>query len=65
MARAPLAPIIKCKSLGSTYRYAGGIVSILLSASETGGELAAWEAVQKPGSEPPLHYTTPPMKPSS
>ena len=55
MTRALLAPIIKCKSLGNTYRYAGGIVSILLSGSETGGELAAWEAVQKPGSEPPLH----------
>ena len=60
MTKSTLAPIIARKSLDNTYRYAGGIVSILLSGAETGGELGAWEAVQKPGSEPPLHvhYTS-------
>jgi mannose-6-phosphate isomerase-like protein (cupin superfamily) len=50
-----LAPVITRKSLENTYQYGGGIVSILLSGSETGGQFAVWESVQKPGSEPPLH----------
>jgi len=55
MTRELLAPVIARKSLNNTYRYAGGIVSILLSGADTGGEFAVWEAVQKPGGEPPLH----------
>jgi mannose-6-phosphate isomerase-like protein (cupin superfamily) len=55
MTRAQLAPIVNRRSLENTYQYAGGTISILLSGSETGGTLAVWEAVQKPGSEPPLH----------
>ncbi len=50
-----LAPFITRKSLNNTYRYVGGTVSILLSGAETGGQFAVWEAVQKPGGEPPLH----------
>jgi mannose-6-phosphate isomerase-like protein (cupin superfamily) len=55
MNKTLLAPVVTRKSLDNTYQYAGGIVSILLSGGETGGQLAVWESVQKPGSEPPLH----------
>jgi mannose-6-phosphate isomerase-like protein (cupin superfamily) len=55
MTKALLAPVISRKSLKNTYHYAGGTVSILLSAADTGGEFSVWEAVQKPGGEPPLH----------
>jgi len=43
------------KSLSNTYRYAGGLGTILIDGSETGGTLAILEAVQRPGAEPPLH----------
>ena len=49
------APVITGKTIENTYRYAGGIVSILLSGADTGGQFAMWESIQKPGSEPPLH----------
>jgi len=60
MTKKLLAPAITRKTLNNTYQYAGGTVSILLSGADTGGEFSAWEAVQKPGSEPPLHvhYTS-------
>lgn len=55
MTNTLLAPMITRKSLNNTYQYAGGTVSILLTSADTGGEFSAWEAVQKPGMEPPLH----------
>src|SRR5215831_11064068 len=60
MTRELLAPAIARKSLHNTYRYAGGTVSVLLSGADTGGEFAVWEAVQRPGGEPPrhLHHTS-------
>jgi quercetin dioxygenase-like cupin family protein len=55
MLEAQLAPVLGRKSLENTYRYAGGTISILISAEDTGGTFSMWEGVQKPGSEPPLH----------
>ena len=55
MTKALLVPVIARKSLDNTYTYAGGTVSILLSGEDTGGEFSVWEAIQKPGGEPPLH----------
>jgi mannose-6-phosphate isomerase-like protein (cupin superfamily) len=55
MTNTLLAPVATRKTLENTYWYAGGTVSILLSGVDTGGTFAAWEAVQKPGAEPPLH----------
>jgi mannose-6-phosphate isomerase-like protein (cupin superfamily) len=47
--------VLTRRSANNTYQYGGGTVSILLSAEETGGVFSAWESVQKPGNEPPLH----------
>jgi mannose-6-phosphate isomerase-like protein (cupin superfamily) len=55
MTKTSFAPVIARRSLNNTYRYAGGIVSILLSGDATGGQFSAWQATQRPGSEPPLH----------
>ena len=55
MTETQLAPVIARRSLSNTYRYAGGIVSILIDGEDTGGTFSAWEASQKPGGEPPLH----------
>ncbi len=55
MTAQQLAPVLTRKALKNTYRYAGGTISILLSGDDTGGAFSMWEAVQKPGSEPPLH----------
>jgi quercetin dioxygenase-like cupin family protein len=55
MTIAQMAPVVTRKSLENTYRYGGGVISILLSAADTGGQFSAWESVQKPGNEPPLH----------
>ncbi len=60
MTITQLAPVMTRKSLENTYRYGGGVISILLSSEQTGGQFSVWESVQKPGSEPPLHihYTS-------
>lgn len=55
MTNTLLAPILTRKSLENTYQYGGGIISILLSAADTGGQFSIWESTQKPGGEPPLH----------
>lgn len=49
------APVRTRKKLENTYRFAGGTISILLGGEDTGGAFSILEAVQKPGSEPPLH----------
>lgn len=50
-----LAPILTRKRLENTYRYGGGLISVLLTAEETGGLFSMWESIQRPGAEPPLH----------
>jgi mannose-6-phosphate isomerase-like protein (cupin superfamily) len=55
MVDAQLAAVLGRKRLENTYRYAGGTISILISGEDTGGTFSMWEAMQKPGSEPPLH----------
>ena len=55
MTTTQLAPVLSRKSLDNTYRYAGGTVSILIAGEDNGGQFGMWEAVQKPGNEPPLH----------
>jgi mannose-6-phosphate isomerase-like protein (cupin superfamily) len=55
MTKELLAAAIARKSLSNTYQYAGGTISILFSAADTGGTFSAWETVQRPGGEPPLH----------
>ncbi|MGC4049547.1 MAG: cupin domain-containing protein [Paludibaculum sp.] len=55
MTTAQLAPVLTRKSLDNTFEYGGGLISILLSAADTGGQFSAWEFEMKPGSEPPLH----------
>lgn len=55
MTATQLAPVLSRKSLENTYRYGGGVVSIRVTGAQTGGAFSLWEAVQKPGGEPPLH----------
>jgi quercetin dioxygenase-like cupin family protein len=55
MTASILTPVLGRKTLGNTFRYGGGTGTILIDGSETGGAFALFEAVQKPGSEPPLH----------
>jgi mannose-6-phosphate isomerase-like protein (cupin superfamily) len=55
MTATTLAAGLGRKSLTNTYRYAGGTGTILIAGAETGGAFALFEAMQKPGSEPPLH----------
>ena len=55
MTQTLLAPVFARKSLNNTYQYAGGTITILLSAADTNGQFSVWEGVQKPGAEPPLH----------
>ena len=55
MTTTQLAPLLARKSLDKTYQYAGGTVSILIAGEDTDGVFSMWEAVQKSGSEPPLH----------
>ena len=37
------------------YKYAGGFMTMLVTGEQTGGHFALMEALQRPGSEPPLH----------
>ena len=55
MAGIATAPVRGRKTIQNTYRYGGGVVSILIDGSETGGAQALIETTQIPGAEPPLH----------
>jgi quercetin dioxygenase-like cupin family protein len=50
-----LAPFLRQRTLDNTYRYGGGIVSILASSKDTNGVFGLIETIQVPGAEPPLH----------
>ena len=68
MLATQMAPVVARKSLANTYQYAGGIITILLNGADTNGAFSMWEAVQKPGSEPPgvlpLSVTRPVLNPA-
>src|SRR5689334_10528804 len=58
MTAATIGAVYGRKSVRNTFRYAGGLGTILIDGSETGGALAILEGVQRPGGEPPLHVHT-------
>jgi quercetin dioxygenase-like cupin family protein len=55
MTAITLAPAFGRQTLNNTFRFGGGIGTILIDGSETGGAFALFESLQKPGSEPALH----------